>query len=76
MGGKILDDLNTLVTAISSGIGLTPAQETQLIEIWTLLGLDLTAPLTVSKTGRVAGSISQLIEDNVPVAGSVKVTRT
>lgn len=75
MGGKILDDLNTIVTSLGAGVGLTPAQETQLVEIWTLLGLDLAAPLTVSKTGRTTGSINQLVEENVPVAGSVRVTR-
>jgi hypothetical protein len=75
MGGKILEDLASIVTTLSSGVGLTVDQQTQLLETWRILGLDPAAVLTVSKTGRTAGSISQLIEDNVPVAGSVRVTR-
>lgn len=75
MGGKILQDLSAILTAVSAGGSLTPAQATQLQEIWRILGLDATTPLTVSKTGRVAGPIGQTVEENVPVAGSVKVTR-
>lgn len=75
---ETIDEIATdVVAAIGSvGVGLTAAQATQLIEIWQVLGLDITHPLTVSKTARSAGSvIGQKIEENVPTAGSVKVTR-
>ena len=55
---------------------LSTAQATQLLEIYRILGLDDAHPLVVSKTARTAGSvISQTIQENVPVAGSVTVTR-
>lgn len=41
--------------------GLTPTQQTMLLEIYRLYGLDPTAPLVVSDTSRVAGSINQSI---------------
>lgn len=63
-----------LVNAL--GTGLTPEQATWLQEVWQIHGLDITNPLTVSKTARQAGSaISQTIEKNVPIAGSCRVTR-
>jgi hypothetical protein len=74
MGGKILTDLATI---ISAGGSLSPEQDTQLIEIWQILGLDVSHPLTVYSTARVAGTaITQAIEENVPVAGAVRITKT
>ena len=58
-------------------VKLTTIQATQLLELFRILGLDPTTPLIVSKTSRTAGgTISQTVEENVPVAGSVKITRT
>jgi hypothetical protein len=55
---------------------LTPTQAAQLLDTYRVLGLDPTTPLIVSRTARSAGvGVSQVIEENVPVAGSVKVTR-
>lgn len=55
-------DPNTVVTA-----SLTTAQETMLLEVYRLLGLDPTRPLVVSPTSRTAGpEISQ----SIAVAGS------
>lgn len=65
----------TFGEAVQSGAALTPTQATQLLEIYRILGLDPLAPLIVSKTARTAGPISQKIEENVPVAGSVRITR-
>lgn len=71
---QIATDTAALVAA--GGTGLTPAQATQLQEVWQILGLDISNPLVVSKTARAAGSvISQTIQENVPLAGSVTVTR-
>lgn len=71
---EIPTDTAALIAALP--IGLTPAQAIWLQEIWQILGLDLGNPLTVSKTQRTAGSaISQTIEKDVPLAGSVRVTR-
>ena len=61
---------------VTTQVSLTPAQETMLLELYRILGLDPTAPLIVSKTQRSAGPITQSIEENVPSAGAVKVTRT
>lgn len=73
MGGKILEDLAAILAA---GGSLTPTQELQLSEIWKILGLDPTNPLIVNKTRRTAGAaVQQDIEENVPAAGSVKITR-
>ena len=73
MGGKILADLAAI---LSAGGALSPAQDTQLSEVWQVLGLDVSHPLVVNKLSRVAGSvIIQTIEENVPAAGSVKITR-
>lgn len=55
---------------------LDPAQAAQLLDIYRIFGLDPTEPLIVSKTARAAGSVVQTIEEDVPAAGSVKVTRT
>lgn len=71
---EIPSDTAALISTI--GTGLTPAQATQLMEIWQIHGLDNTNPLVVSPTQRSAGSaITQSIEENVPVAGSCTVTR-
>jgi hypothetical protein len=77
MGGKILADLTALLTALSSGVDLSPTQTVQLKEIWQVLGLDPSNVLTVSKTLRTAGTaVTQTIQEDVPVAGSVRVTKT
>jgi len=55
-------DPNTVVTA-----SLTTAQETMLLEVYRLLGLDPTRPLVVSPTSRTAGSE---ISQSIAVAGS------
>jgi len=75
MGGKILEDLASILTAVSAGGALTPAQDTRLEEIWQILGLDIANPLIVSKIARQAAAVEQTVEENVPAAGSVKVTR-
>ena len=73
MGGKILADLAAIIAA---GGSLSPTQDLHLEEIWKILGLDITNPLIVSKILRTAGgAVRQAIEDNVPAAGSVKITR-
>jgi hypothetical protein len=56
--GALLVDTNTVVNQIE---GLSPTQETMLLEMYELLGLDPTKPLTVTKTARTAGTISQTI---------------
>lgn len=60
------------VEAIS---GLTPTQAAQILDIYRVLGLDPTEPLLVSKTSRTSGTINQTIQENVPTAGTVTVTR-
>lgn len=71
---EIPTDTAALIAALP--IGLTPDQATWLQEVWQILGLDMANPLTVSKTARSAGSvIGQNIEKDVPLAGSVRVTR-
>lgn len=57
-------------------VTLSSAQVTMLTEIYKILGLDPTSPLIVSKVARTAGAVTQVIEENVPSAGAVKVTRT
>lgn len=52
--------------------GLTSQQTTMLLEMYDLLGLDPTKPLTVTATTREAGSISQTIDSTT---GSTVVTR-
>ena len=77
MGGKILTDLAAILTALGSGVELSPTQTVQLKEVWQVLGLDPTNVLTVSKTARTAGTaVTQTIQEDVPVAGSVRVTKT
>lgn len=55
-------DPNTVVTA-----SLTSTQQTMLLEVYRLLGLDPTRPLVVSPTARTAGSE---ISQSIAVAGS------
>ena len=59
---------NTIVTSTVSPVivqgSLTPDQETMLLEMYDLLGLDPTKPLVVTQTSRVAGTISQSIASN------------
>lgn len=64
----------TFGAALQSSLSI--AQAAQLLDIYRVLGLDPTAPLIVSKTARAAGPMVQTIEEDVPVSGSVKVTRT
>ena len=52
--------------------GLSPEQLQMLVDLWTLAGLDINNPLSVSTTQRIAGAISQLIEET---DGVVTVTR-
>ena len=49
-----------------------PALVQKIEELWTLAGLDVSNPLSVSTTERIAGDISQTIEES---AGVVTVTR-
>jgi hypothetical protein len=65
---------NDLILPTTAVYSLAP-DGTQLQEIHRLLGLDPEYPLVVSRTQRSVGDISQTIETDVPVAGSVTVTR-
>lgn len=60
--GALLVDIDAKVDQIE---GLSPTQETMLLEMYNLLGLDPTIPLVVTKTGRFAGpGITQSITTN------------
>lgn len=69
-------DLANLDAAVSTralpGEGLTAEQATQLLELYRILGLDLTGPTVVSKTARMAPGILQEV---VSGGGIVTVTR-
>tara|TARA_R110000850_G_scaffold271420_1_gene405744 strand:- start:27 stop:599 length:573 start_codon:yes stop_codon:yes gene_type:complete len=58
---------------VNSGSSLTPLQQSQLAELWTLAGLDAANAMTVSSTARTAGTVDLGIASNVD--GSVTVTR-
>jgi hypothetical protein len=58
-----------------SGGGLTPAQATQLKELWQVLGLDIANPMIVSKNSRRVDAIDQIIQTDVPFAGHITVSR-
>lgn len=67
---------DTAIEVANSGASLSPAQASQLKEIWQILGLDSSNPLVVSKTQRKAGTeIDQSIQVDVPATGSVTVTK-
>lgn len=75
--GSLGQHLSLMDTAVSSraagGAGLTSTQQTMLLELYRLMGLDPTKPLVVTSTTRAAGAeISQTIAEN---AGQVTVTR-
>jgi hypothetical protein len=70
---QIPTDTATLISVL--GGNLTIDQANQLKEVWQILGLDPANPMIVSKTSRTAGAITQNIQKNVPIAGSIKVTR-
>jgi len=72
---NVLVNLETPVkaSAINSGSSLTPLQQSQLAELWTLAGLDAANAMTVSSTARTAGAVDLGIASNVD--GSVTVTR-
>ena len=59
------------VSTGGGGGGLTTAQATQLLELWKIMGLDITSPLEVTPTSRTAGdidqTINQLTQDDVIV---------
>lgn len=62
------------ISTSSSPAGLTTAQETKLLEIYALMGLDPTKPLVVSPSARGAGGdINQSISKT---GDTVTVTRT
>ncbi len=67
--GATILDIQTTVDQIET---LSSTQETMILEMYELLGLDPTKPLTVTKTARTAGTISQTI---VSDANSTVVTR-
>jgi len=66
------NDPDTMGEKLNNASGLTPEQVQMLIELWTLAGLDINNPLSVSTTERIAGAISQIIEE---ASGVVTVTR-
>ena len=57
---------------ISQETGLTTLQSKMIAEMYELTGLDPTKPLTVTKTSRTAGDISQEIQSSTNIT---KVTR-
>lgn len=63
--------MGALLNAAGSG-GMDPALVQKIEELWALMGLDGSNPLSVSSTERTAGSISQTIEES---SGTVTVTR-
>jgi hypothetical protein len=65
---------NDVILPTTSTYSIAPTG-TMVTEIHRVLGLDPDYPLVVSRVQRTAGDISQTIETDVPVAGSVTVTR-
>jgi hypothetical protein len=59
---------------LTSTAGLTTQQNDRLNEVWQILGLNSSNPVTASNTARVSGTISQTIVTNVN--GSKTMTRT
>lgn len=57
---ELTPELIHLMT-LQNNTGLTPTQATMLLEMYDLLGLDPTKPLTVTNTARTAGTINQTI---------------
>ena len=57
---ELTPELTHLMT-LQNNTGLTATQTTMLLEMYNLLGLDPTQPLTVTNTVRTAGTISQTI---------------
>ena len=55
-GRFITKSAASTATGIASGSGLSVAQATQLIEMWRLLGLDISNPMTVTPTSVDAGA--------------------
>ena len=64
----------TVSTGGGSG-GLTAAQALQLLELWTIHGLDISNSMTVNQTSRTAGTINQTINYNSGSNQTI-VTRT
>ena len=67
--------VRVLASNLAQGIEtpvLSVSQATYLLELWKLMGLDITTPLTVGTSARTAGTISQQISEN---AGVVTVQR-
>lgn len=52
------------IMVLQNGMGLDSPQALMLKEIYNLYGLDMTKPLVVTKTSRVAGDINQTIDSN------------
>ncbi len=71
--GSMTQQLDEIQDSLNQTNSLTDSQETMLMEIYQLLGLDPTKPLQVSKTNRAAGDINQNIE--VAQDGRTTVTR-
>lgn len=63
--------MGELLNVAGSG-GMDPALVQKIEELWTLAGLDISNPLSVSTTERIAGTITQTIDED---AGIVTVTR-
>lgn len=72
-----IHNIPTDTAALVGGGGgnLSPAQATQLKEVWQILGLDAANPMVVSKNTRKVDAIDQIIQANVPFAGHITVTR-
>jgi hypothetical protein len=76
----VVESINNIPTDTAALVGggggnLTPAQATQLQEVWQILGLDIANPMVVSKNTRKVDLIDQTIQQNVPFAGHITVTR-
>lgn len=63
---ELTPELNHLMTLENQTSGLTPTQATMILEMYELLGLDVSKPLIVTKSGTYAGSrIAGSIQQNI-----------
>jgi hypothetical protein len=60
----------------TAGVPSAASLDILLTELHRILGLDPAAPLQVARTAKTAGTITQTIQEDVPVVGRVTITRT
>ena len=72
---RAIDTFRDTIVVSGAVAGLTSLQQQKLDELHGVHGLATGTPMEVSDTARTFGAVVQTIEEDVPVPGTVRITR-